>query len=48
MCPGRWLADAELWITFATVLATLNITRARDQHGNEIIPDGKYNSGFLW
>ncbi|KAF8513275.1 cytochrome P450 [Gautieria morchelliformis] len=47
MCPGRFMADAELWITFATLLVTFNIGRARDKDGEEIIPEGKYNSGFL-
>ncbi|KIJ40995.1 hypothetical protein M422DRAFT_172679 [Sphaerobolus stellatus SS14] len=47
MCPGRWMADAELWITFATVLTTLDIGRAKDENGQEIVPDGRYNSGFL-
>jgi len=41
------MADSELWITFATVLATLNIGRAKDENGEEIIPSGEYNSGFL-
>ncbi|KAF8509027.1 cytochrome P450 [Hysterangium stoloniferum] len=47
ICPGRWMADSELWITFATILATLHIGRARDEKGKEIIPEGRYNSGFL-
>ena len=47
ICPGRFMADAELWITFATLLVTFNIRRALDENGNEIVPDGKYNSGFL-
>jgi hypothetical protein len=41
------MADAELWIAFATLLVTFNIGRARDNDGKEIIPEGRYNSGFL-
>ncbi|KAG6906805.1 hypothetical protein DXG01_012033 [Tephrocybe rancida] len=38
-CPGRHLADESLWITIATILATLKIKRALGPDGMEIIPD---------
>jgi hypothetical protein len=41
------MADMELWITFATILATLNIGRAYNEKGEAIIPEGRFNSGFL-
>ncbi|KIL71215.1 hypothetical protein M378DRAFT_154710 [Amanita muscaria Koide BX008] len=39
ICPGRHLADASVWLMIASVLATFNISKARDEHGNEIDVD---------
>jgi hypothetical protein len=36
MCPGRHLADKSLWIVMATLLSTLNISKAKDENGQEI------------
>ncbi|KAG6859455.1 hypothetical protein C0995_008327, partial [Termitomyces sp. Mi166 len=38
-CPGRFLADDNLWIAIATVLATVSISPAIGQDGKEIIPE---------
>ncbi|OCH85714.1 cytochrome P450 [Obba rivulosa] len=38
ICPGKFLAQDELWITVASILATLNITKAIDANGVEITP----------
>ncbi|KAG6816714.1 hypothetical protein H0H87_003574 [Tephrocybe sp. NHM501043] len=38
-CPGRYLAEDSLWITIATMLATISFKRAITQDGKEIIPD---------
>jgi len=37
-CAGRYWAEPALFITVASVLATFNISKARDQSGNEIEP----------
>ena len=39
MCPGRDLADTSVWIVFATVLSTISISKAKDEHGREITPE---------
>ena len=36
VCPGRELADASLWITFALALATMNIGKPFNADGNEL------------
>ena len=37
-----------LWITVASVLAALDISRAKDDKGREIIPAEEYSYGFMW
>ncbi|KAJ8520580.1 hypothetical protein ONZ45_g2645 [Pleurotus djamor] len=46
ICPGRHLAIESLWIAITTILAALNINRARNEHGDEIIPIMEYNAGI--
>jgi hypothetical protein len=36
ICPGRHLVDATLFIVAASVLSTFNVTKAKDESGNEI------------
>ena len=36
ICPGRHFVDATLFIVTSSVLSVFNITRARDQKGQEI------------
>jgi cytochrome P450 len=47
ICPGRHIADASLFAMVATILATVDIVRAKDAQGNEIIPDIDVTSGLL-
>jgi hypothetical protein len=47
MCPGRHLADASLFAMVSTLLATVNIVRAKDADGKEIIPEVDVTSGIL-
>ncbi|KAF8190347.1 cytochrome P450 [Mycena galopus ATCC 62051] len=46
-CPGRRLANASLFITIASVLATFDISAAVDTNGRIIEPSGEYGSGML-
>ncbi|KAF9456706.1 cytochrome P450 [Collybia nuda] len=46
ICPGRYLADASVWIAIASVLATLDISKAVDSNGKEIIPEVAFTSGI--
>ncbi|KAF7441180.1 hypothetical protein PC9H_001529 [Pleurotus ostreatus] len=45
ICPGRHLAATNLWIAVATIFATVNITKAKDEGGNEITPEIIFESG---
>ncbi|KAJ8517066.1 hypothetical protein ONZ45_g5696 [Pleurotus djamor] len=45
ICPGRHLATESLWIAITTILAALTITKARNEHGEEIIPVMEYDAG---
>ncbi|KAG9088142.1 hypothetical protein FRC06_002218, partial [Ceratobasidium sp. 370] len=38
LCPGMHYAEASLFILVASVLATFDITLAKDEDGNDIIP----------
>jgi cytochrome P450 len=46
-CPGRLLADQNMFITFATTLAVLNISKAIDAHGQEIEAALEYHGEYL-
>ncbi|EEB94799.1 hypothetical protein MPER_06331, partial [Moniliophthora perniciosa FA553] len=45
ICVGRHLADAVLWLSFASVLACFTIEKEIDEYGNEIEPPEKYSAG---
>ncbi|KAJ6475954.1 cytochrome P450 [Mycena vitilis] len=47
ICPGRDMAQWSIWITVASILATFNITKSRDNEGAPIEPTGEYTSGML-
>ncbi|KAG6909265.1 hypothetical protein DXG01_001327 [Tephrocybe rancida] len=44
VCPGRHLADATLWISIATILSTLNISKAIGKDGKEITPEEAFQT----
>ena len=46
ICPGMHLADDGIFIAIASTLAVFDILKARDERGNEIIPEVDY-VGFL-
>jgi len=47
VCPGMNLAEASVWLETVTSLATLSISKARDEHGAEITPSGRYLDGTI-
>jgi len=47
ICPGRFLADDSVWIAIATMLATVTISNALDEHGNRIIPSTVVTEGLV-
>jgi cytochrome P450 len=46
-CPGRSVAGASLFASVATALATVNVVRAKDAQGQEIMPEVAQTSGFI-
>ncbi|KAF7374544.1 O-methylsterigmatocystin oxidoreductase [Mycena sanguinolenta] len=47
ICVGRHIADATLWITFVSVLATFSIAKAKDDTGNMLEIDPNFYSDGL-
>ncbi|KAJ7046052.1 cytochrome P450 [Mycena alexandri] len=47
LCPGRHMASASLWVAITSILATFDITKAVDEHGQEIEPSYEFDSGFI-
>jgi len=46
ICPGQHLAQGVVWAAITTILATLNISKAKDQEGNEITPKSDMSTGL--
>ncbi|KAJ7088893.1 cytochrome P450 [Mycena belliarum] len=47
ICPGKHLATSSLWITIASMLATLDIKKARDENGKDVVPTYEYLPGIV-
>jgi cytochrome P450 len=47
MCPGRFVADATLFGAVATLLATLDVVRAKDANGVQMVPQVECTSGII-
>jgi cytochrome P450 len=47
ICPGRYIAEASLFATISTLLATIDIVRAKDANGHEIAPEVDVTSGAI-
>lgn len=47
ICPGRHMAYESLWIAIASIVATFDITKAVDEHGQAIEPSEDYTDGFM-
>ena len=47
ICPGKVLADANLFLTFAQSLAVFNIRKALDDQGKEIEPVHTFSAGVI-
>jgi len=46
-CPGKAFADASVFLVLAHIVATLEISRAVDEQGREIVLKHAYKSGFV-
>ncbi|KAF5385581.1 hypothetical protein D9757_006773 [Collybiopsis confluens] len=47
VCPGRYMADNTVWLTIASVLATLNLGKAKDEAGSEIEVSEEFTNAFF-
>ncbi|KAI0755469.1 cytochrome P450 [Irpex lacteus] len=47
MCPGRHLADANIWLAIASILSVFRISNAKDTDGNPIKPDIEHETGLI-
>ena len=47
LCPARNFADANIYLVLANMIATIDIVRAVDEQGREIVPEHAYKSGFV-
>jgi cytochrome P450 len=47
ICPGIQVADASLFAMVSTLLATVDIIRAKDADENELVPEVDVTSGIL-
>ena len=47
ICPGRYMAYESLWISFASIIATFDIAKAVNEHGQVIEPSEEYMGEFL-
>jgi hypothetical protein len=47
LCPGKHFAEADIWLATATVVATLQIEKAKDGAGNFIAPVAAFTTGFV-
>ncbi|KAF8884128.1 cytochrome P450 [Infundibulicybe gibba] len=46
ICPGQYLGEANVWIGIATMLSQLDISRAVDESGREVIPELEFTSSI--
>ncbi|KAF9078760.1 cytochrome P450 1 [Rhodocollybia butyracea] len=47
VCVGRYMADNTVWLAIASVLATLDLQKAKDNEGNEVDLPGEYTRTFF-
>ncbi|KAF8178137.1 cytochrome P450 [Mycena galopus ATCC 62051] len=47
VCPGRNLGENSVYILISAIVATMNITPAKDTAGREILPDPEYAEGLV-
>ncbi|KAF9078761.1 cytochrome P450 [Rhodocollybia butyracea] len=47
VCVGRYMADNTVWLAIASVLATLDLQKAKDNEGNEVDIPGEYTRTFF-
>lgn len=48
ICPGRFVAEGQLWINVASILSVFDINPGKDENGNTVKPEAKFSSGMIW
>ncbi|KAJ7621020.1 cytochrome P450 [Roridomyces roridus] len=46
-CPGDNLVESSIWLLITTVLATLDISKAKDDQGSPVEPKVEYNNSIF-
>ncbi|CAE6496856.1 unnamed protein product [Rhizoctonia solani] len=47
ICPGMHVAQQSMWLSISNILANFTITKARDEHGVEIVPEENYTNDII-
>jgi len=47
VCIGRYMADNTVWLAIVSVLATLTLSKPKDEGGNEVDVSAKFTRGFF-
>lgn len=47
ICPGRYLVHSSVWVLIASMIATLNISKAVDDRGNVIEPEVAFKNAVF-
>ena len=48
LCPGRFLAEASVWIAAVTLLSAFDICPIQDEDGKDIVPPAAFNTAITW
>ncbi|KXN85117.1 O-methylsterigmatocystin oxidoreductase [Leucoagaricus sp. SymC.cos] len=47
ICPGRFMTDAQIWISVVCILAAFDIGPGKDENGNPVKVEAKFTSGMI-
>ncbi|KAK0201063.1 cytochrome P450 [Desarmillaria ectypa] len=46
-CPGRYFADAGVWLALSMIISRFDISKVKDSEGNVITPVAEFESAFV-
>ena len=47
ICPGMFFGESSIWLVIVNVLASFDISKAKDAAGKDITPKVEFCSGFV-
>ncbi|KAH7890379.1 cytochrome P450 [Phlebopus sp. FC_14] len=47
ICPGRFMADAQIWISIACILTVFNVYPAKNEQGEPLKVEAEFESGMI-